>query len=203
MEHQWRSRVAAQGGIVITPEAWAGLDICPKADTAWLSSLDARFELTATPSSRADREQELGWKAFVVGEAGGHWATAPVDAKARLWRAWNEYGYWVFAWTDGGQPAKTASLALTDDEAARTLFAVARDSNVPIVVDVQQQSDSVTLFVPHWLPRAEYRFLSVSATKVARSGSQTVWRVPAERLDTTLVTLTERLGVSARQKPEA
>jgi hypothetical protein len=198
---EWRVRVSAHGGIVITPETWAGLNTSPKADASWLSSLDARFDFAAKPGFRGERDQQLSWKAFTLGDNGGRWAPAADDAKARLWRAWNEYGYWIFAWTSGGDPTTTSSLALTDDEAARTLFAIARNANVPVVVDVQEHSDHVALAVPHWLPRAEYRFLSVSARKVVRNGSQTVWQVPAERSETTVATLIDRLGISARRPP--
>src|SRR5262249_47939111 len=54
---EWCVRVSAQGGIVITPETWAGLNTSPKADASWLSSLDARFDFAAKPGFRGERDQ--------------------------------------------------------------------------------------------------------------------------------------------------
>ena len=120
------------------------------------------------------------------------------QCKARLWRAWNEYGYWVFAWTEGGHPSTSACQPLTNDEAARSLFAIARTSDTPVVLELRQQDGVSELTIPHWLPRAEYRYLSVFAAARSRKGSETTWSVPDDQLSNTMSVLRERLGVSFR-----
>lgn len=200
-DDHWRAGLVSGGGVIVSPEIWAGFDTVPKADAHWLVSLDARLALpsTARPGGRPRHDAPLLWKALLQSGEGMRWMTCDSNSKARLWRAWNEYGYWVFAWTDGGHPSLSACMPLTNDEAARALFALARTLGSPVVVGLQPQGDASEVRVPHWLPRAEYRYLSVSAQAWSRKGSETTWLVPDGQLGRVAAALSERLGISFRQ----
>lgn len=197
-DEQWRAAIASEGGVIISPDTWAGFDTAPKADSEWLASLDARLALPLRPDSVRQRDASLSWKALLTGVDGVRWMAGDAQCKARLWRAWNEYGYWVFAWTEGGDPLTSACQPLTNDEAARSLFAIARTSDTPVVLEPRQQDGASEVTIPHWLPRAEYRYLSVFAAARTRKGSETTWSVPDDQLNKTLSVLRERLGVSFR-----
>jgi hypothetical protein len=197
-DEEWRATVASEGGVIISPETWAGFETAPKADSEWLGSLDARLALPSRPGGVLQRDASLSWKALLTGEDGVRWMAGDAHGTARLWRAWNEYGYWVFAWTEGGHPSTNACQPLTNDEAARSLFAVAQTSDSPVVLEVRQQDGASELTMAHWLPRAEYRYLSVFAAARSRKGSETTWSVPDDQLSNTMSVLRERLGVSFR-----
>ena len=197
-DEEWRATVASAGGVIISPETWAGFDTAPKADAGWLASLDARLALPSRPGGVLQRDASLSWKAMLTGEDGVRWMAGDAQCTARLWRAWNEYGYWVFAWTEGGHPSTSACQPLTNDEAARSLFAIARTSDSPVALELRQQNGASDLTIAHWLPRAEYRYLSVFAAARSRKGSETTWSVPDDQLSNTMSVLRERLGVSFR-----
>ena len=197
-DEEWRATVASEGGVIISPETWAGFDTAPKADSGWLASLDARLALPSRPGGVLQRDGPFrGRPCLQAQTASAGWQATP-SAMARLWRAWNEYGYWVFAWTEGGHPSTSACQPLTNDEAARSLFAIARTSDTPVILELRKQDGVSELTIPHWLPRAEYRYLSVFAAARSRKGSETTWSVPDDQLSNTMSVLRERLGVSFR-----
>ena len=55
-DEQWRATVASEGGVIISPETWAGFDTAPKADSGWLASLDARLALPSRPGGVLQRD---------------------------------------------------------------------------------------------------------------------------------------------------
>src|SRR5687768_4026385 len=61
MDEEWRARVVSAGGVIISPETWAGFDTAPKADAAWLASLDARLALPSRPGGVLQRDASLSW----------------------------------------------------------------------------------------------------------------------------------------------
>jgi hypothetical protein len=71
---------------------------------------------------------------------------------------------------------------------------------VPAEATVEKNEYEAVLFVPHWLPVAEYRFLTVSASlaMVDRKGSR--WTIPAARVPAVLEVLRERLGLVTREE---
>ncbi len=179
---------------MLSADDWAGLMRTPTADDAWLRNLTNRIRWHAEGSGSLERDGALDWSTLFLSDDGPRWRRRS-DAPSQLWRARSPYGRWLFAWTASHQtPAVVDFISLSDDDAARTVFALAREQEHPVQARVEQHGEECRLFLREWLPRAEYRFLSVLGTcefvdRVA------VWTFAATRLEHVFSTLTERLGL--------
>ena len=112
-----------------------------------------------------------------------------------LWRTRTSWRGHSFAWTQGdGSPADDPAIALTADEAARSQFALARQLAVPTVIICRQEGDDLLLETP-WLPRPEYRWLTLHAVLESDPSGPSLWRLPASLRSVVLDELQERLGI--------
>lgn len=188
--------VAALGGVALTPEQWAGLEQAPPADDTFLRRLDQRLEGSVSASRLRGRDEPLEWRGWTWHETGGAWRRDAVDTP--LWRARSTWRGFISAWTAGASPATAPCFELAPDDALRARFALARRQGHPITISVHADTDAARLTIPGWLPRAEYRWLSLHA-EPASAAVPGCWQVPAARLPRVLDLLRQRLGVTVEE----
>ncbi|MFH1865876.1 MAG: hypothetical protein ABIK85_08325 [Candidatus Eisenbacteria bacterium] len=190
-----RSAIVAAGGVVLTPAAWACLDRVPCADQAWLDGLDRRLRSESEGAGSLERDESLAWRGCVATEAGFRWAPAESAKAARLWRARNRWGHWLFAWTDEGTPKTSPFVSLRPNDGTRSAFAVVRALGSPVRASLEKRDEVAILSVPHWLPIAEYRFLAISSSSSVAEGSSRRWTLALDQLAYVLGVLRKRLGL--------
>lgn len=184
--------VAALSGVVLSPEEWAGLDRAPLADDTFLLRLDQRLAGSLLSPERRGTDEPLAWRGWTWHESRGAWRSDA--AETPLWRAKSTWRGFVSAWTAGASPAAAQCLELAPDDAVRARFALARRQGHPITISVHVDADAALVTIPGWLPRAEYRWLSLHA-EPAGEATPASWRVPASVLPRVLDLLRQRLGV--------
>ena len=191
----FRARVAEMGGKVLTPAAWACLDRVPAADQAWLDGLDRRLQATPEPDGSLEHDEPLAWSGCRMTAEGVRWQSSAHAVDACLWRARTRYGYWRHAWCREGPPSTSPFVSCGADAGSRTVFALARVQGPPLTLVVTQDDARAVLTIPHWLPVAEYRYLTVCAThrEIERSGSR--WSLSREQVAGVLAMLEARLGL--------
>lgn len=188
--------LAALGGVALTPAQWAGLDRAPLADDDFLLRLDQRLAGSLSSSGLHGRDEPLEWRGWTWHETRGAWRRDAVDTP--LWRAQSTWGGFVSAWSAGASPATAPYFELAPDDALRARFALARRQGHPLTLSVHTDSDAALLTIPGWLPRAEYRWLSLHATP-ARDAAPGCWHLPAAALPDVLDLLRQRLGVTVEE----
>ncbi len=191
----WREKVASAGGVVISPDVWAGFDRAPRAGSGWLGDLDARLQLHPEAAGSLEAAGPFEWAGFSTDGERTVWRSAATAADARLWRARTRWAYWRYAWTSGGPPSVRAFLSLTTDEGARSVFAVAAAAGRPISLRIEGTGDETSLVFAQWLPRAEFRYLSIVTSTSERAGSSVRWKIPQHRATEVLARLRDRLSV--------
>lgn len=185
----------ALGAVCIGPEVWAGLDRVPCADDEWLRELDSRLSWTPEPAASLEHDEPLAWTGLDLSEPdeGPCWR---VRTPSKLWRARHRWRRWVYAWTAGAPPSSEPFVSLESDEGARTAYALARGLRGGWRSLLRRRPESVEFDIPAWLPRAEYRYLSLRGERTAvRSGA---WTVPLGRVAEVAQTLATRLGLILR-----
>ncbi len=190
-------RVRAAGGALLTPEQWAGLARAPRADAEFLADLTERLRWTATHTWAEDRHGPLDWQGLVFVDAEAMWRRP--SATARLWRARHPIRRFVNAWTAGGSPSVAPCVELTGDEALRARFAEAAGLGVPARVRALRAESETLLEVPAWLPRAEYRWLSLVARAAGDAVGARRWAVAPADTAAVLLILRERLAVAVEE----
>ena len=199
-EQRARDAVAAAGGVVLSPADWACLDRTPCADQSWLEGLERRLRAESEGPGSLERDEPLAWRGCVATEGGFRWAPAESAKDARLWRARNRWGHWLFAWSQDGTPKNSPFVSLRPDDGTRSAFAVVRSLGSPVEVSVEKRDGVAVLAVPHWLPVAEYRFLAVTSSSSTTEGGSSRWTLPVERLAHVLGVMRERLGLVVREE---
>lgn len=179
------------GGAMVTPEGWAGLEHASIADSAFLTTLEQRLEWEALPAKALERDGALEWRAWEVTGEGARWMRSN---EGRLWWARTRFGGHHRAWTAGGSPATSPFVELRAHDADRARFALSREVAGASVLRVERAGTHVTLEVPGWLPRPEYRWLSLHAEPVPESKGRR-WVVTAHQEVPVISLLTERLGL--------
>ena len=113
-----------------------------------------------------------------------------------LWSARAAWGGYVSAWTSGeGPPSTHALVKLTADDASRARFALCRKAAKPPKLLLTPALDHVVVAVPAWLPRPEYRWLSLHAEYVGMADRVALWRSRAVDVRALTEMLTDRLGI--------
>jgi len=184
--------VAKVSGVMLLPEAWAGLDRSPIADAAFLERLDQRLEWQALGAGSLERDGALEWRAWQVTPEGARWRRSN---EGQLWWTRTRFGGHHRTWTASASPATSPFVILSPDDADRARFALSRKVAAASVLCVERSSGRVTLEVPGWLPRPEYRWLSLHATPVADSKGKR-WEVSVDNADPIAMLLAERLGIT-------
>jgi len=198
-EAEATAAIQAMGGVIVSPQAWAGLGLTPIADRVWLDSLDQRLEWRPEAAGSLERDGALDWQVFTLTADGPRWRRNP-DEPSRLWRARTSYSRWIWAWgTAEGTPSTEAFVTLFADDANRTLFAVAREADQPVLAFVVRDDAFAHLRLREWLPRAEYRYLS-SLASPSRIENRQQWSIPLSRVDDVLDTLSRRLGLDIEEE---
>lgn len=183
--------VVKLGGAMVTPEAWAGLDRTPPADAAFLAKLEERMEWQALGAGSLEKDGALEWRTWYSTPEGMRWRRSN---EGRLWWARMRFGGHYRAWTATGSPSTSPFVALSPDDADRARFALSREVAGASTLRVVRSGKRVTVELPGWIPRPEYRWLSLHAEpKPETKGLR--WEVAAD--DETMITklLAERLGL--------
>lgn len=183
--------VANIGGAMVTPEAWAGFDRTPPADAAFLAKLEQRLEWQALGAGSLEKDGALEWRTWQATPEGMRWRRSN---EGRLWWARTRFGGHHRAWTASGSPSTSPFVELSPDDADRARFALSREVAGALVLRVVRSGKCVALEVPAWLPRPEYRWLSLHAEPTPNTKGLG-WEVAAD--DETMITklLAERLGL--------
>lgn len=186
--------VAEISGVMVPPEAWAGLDRSPPADAAFLEKLDQRLEWQALRAGSLERDGALEWRAWQISPEGARWRRSD---EGRLWWARTRFGGHHRAWTAKASPATNPFVTLSPDDADRARFALSRTIEPATVLRVERAADRVAIELPGWLPRPEYRWLSLHAVAVADSKGMR-WEISADGEDQVTKLLSERLGLTVK-----
>lgn len=188
--------VAKVNGAMVSPEAWAGLDRSPNADTVFLEKLDQRLEWQALGAGSLEKDGALEWRAWQVTPEGARWRRSN---EGQLWWARTRFGGHHRAWTASASPATSPFVALSPDDADRARFALSRKVEAASVLRVERSGKRVTIKLPGWLPRPEYRWLSLHAVAVAE-GKGMRWEISTDGEDQITKLLSERLGLTVEAK---
>lgn len=184
--------VAKVSGVMVSPEAWAGLDRSPNADAAFLSKLDQRLEWQPLGAGSLEKDGALDWRAWQVTPEGARWRRS---SEGRLWWARARFGGHHRAWTASASPATSPFVTLSPDDADRARFALWRKTEPAAVLRVERAGKGATIELPGWLPRPEYRWLSLHAVAVAESKGMR-WEISTDSEDQLTKLLSERLGLT-------
>ena len=183
--------VLTLGGAIVTPEAWAGLDRAPLADGAFLVRLDQRLEWQALGAGALEKDCALEWRTWEPTAAGSRWRQRN---EGRLWWARTRFGGHYRAWTAGGTPSSSPFVELSPDDADRARFALSREVAGASAVRVNRSGRRATLELPAWLPRPEYRWLSLHAAPTPDMKGLR-WEVSIDDEAMIAKLLVERLGI--------
>lgn len=181
------------GGVAVTPAQWAGLDRAPIADESFLDRLDARLEWSGSQGATFDRGEPLEWRGWTVHDGEMRWRREA--GGARLWMACGAYRRF-YAWTEGdGAPGQSRFIELSADECDRAAYALARRFRLPMKAMVREEGGGHAVEVPGWLPRAEYRWLSLHAEVAGDRAGAGRWHVASGELSKVVEVLASRLGI--------
>lgn len=183
--------VASIRGAMVTPEAWAGFDPTPPADAAFLAKLEQRLEWQALGSGSLEKDSALEWRTWQSTPEGMRWRRSD---KGRLWWARTRFGGHHRAWTASASPSTSPFVELSPDDADRARFALAREVPGASVLRVGRSGGSASLDLPAWLPRPEYRWLSLHAEPIPDTKGFR-WEVAADDESMITTLLAERLGL--------
>lgn len=189
------SAVSALEGIFLSASAWAGLDRAPLADSQWIESLDRRLEWNPSGPGSLERDGPIDWKRLSVGDGQISWSYPDKNNGERLWRARHAWQGWVSCWTSGPPPSESSFVRLSPAEAARACFALARVAKHPLRMNLRRDGETSHLSIDHWLPIAEYRYLSLHATRATADKGLQTWTLPADQAGEVCRLLQERLGI--------
>lgn len=188
--------VAKVNGVMVSPEAWAGLDRTPNADAVFLETLDRRLEWQALGAGSLEKDDALEWRAWQVTPDGARWRRS---SEGQLWWARTRFGGRHRAWTASASPTTSPFVTLSPDDADRARFALSRKIEAASVLRVERAGKRVTIELPGWLPRPEYRWLSLHAVAVAESKGMR-WKISTDNEDQITMLLAERLGLVAETR---
>jgi len=183
--------VVTIGGVAVTPETWAGFDRSAPADAEFIARLEQRLEWQALGAGSLERDGALEWRTWQSTPEGMRWRRS---VEGRLWWARSRFGGHHRAWTASGSPATSPFVDLSSDDADRARFALSREVPGASVLRILRSGSRVTFQLPGWLPRAEYRWLSLHAVPLPDSKGMG-WYVDADDQATVTEPLAERLGL--------
>lgn len=183
--------VAQIEGALVTPEVWAGLDRAPNADAGLLAKLDHRLEWEASGAGSLEKDGALDWRAWEATSTTASWRRSN---EGRLWWARTQFGGHRRAWTAGASPAKSVFVGLSADDTDRARFAICRAAGGGSVLTVDRSANESVIVLPSWLPRAEYRWLSLRAELLPETKGLR-WKVTSDQEAAITTQLVERLGL--------
>ena len=89
-------------------------------------------------------------------------------------------------------------MELSSDDADRARFALSRLTSATATAVVEHVGDSALVELPKWLPRPEYRWLSLQAEAAGERAGNACWRLPSAAVGDVLQLLADRRGVLER-----
>jgi hypothetical protein len=184
--------IRSLGGAVVPAATWAGLEHAPKADMALLAYFDQRLAWEPRQTGSLERYGALEWRSWQRAKAGFGWRSS---TDGRLWWARSRFGVHHHAWTLDASPRTSSFIDLNRDEADRARFALMADAHAPFALKVERSSDHALVEVPSWLPRAEYRWISLHAEAVVLKG-RTLWRIELDQESALIELLVDQLGLT-------
>jgi hypothetical protein len=197
-------KIAALGGIVLNPERWAGLHKAPRADMEWLSSLDTLLENRGIPAGSLDNGINDLWQTYIPNERNkpqnDRWKKSGQEEVGKLWRAWHERGWYLFAWTSEKSPSLSPCIKLSSDHARRTMFAMDRECNNPVPVSFSEKKERVLLRIAGFLPVAEYRYLSIIGEFTGKQENYYCFEIPSDSWPDVCQIIHDRLGMKEGQE---
>ena len=193
----FETRVVAMQGVVLSAGRWSGLERAPVADAIWLAELQRRQAATHRPPS-VDSDSVGQWRVYAPEASsatqGKRWQAEAEQGS--LWRAWATGGWPVFVWTSGARPGSSEDLRFTGDEACRTMFALDRQAQAPLLASWLESGTTTELRFPGRLPATEFRYLTTLGDYLGTDHGIARFRIPAEEKGALANLLTERLGVA-------
>lgn len=192
------AQVAGMGGCEVTPDTWAGLDRAPTADAAFLEGLNQRLAWEPSSAGLLDRDGPLEWRAWTATPRKP--GSARVAETGLLWSAPRPYGGHYHAWTSGKSPVLEPFVQMRTEEAERARYALLRTEGVSPRVTREEGQGYVLLVIPGWLPRPEYRWLTLHARFERWGQGTSCWRAQTAETTTIIAMLEERLGLSVEAR---
>ena len=191
-------KVERLGGLLLSPERWAGLMRTSSADKEWLDSLDLSLENQKIPEGALDDGVSDGWQCYLPKKSGKaqnlRWKKPDSDNQS-LWRGWHERGWYLFAWTNGQSPSLTPCLKLNSDQARRTMFALDRETGCHVPISVNKENDRILFKIAGFLPTCEYRYLITIGKYEGKYSNYFCFNLPSDVWGEVSQTLEERLGI--------
>ena len=94
------------GGLVISPERWAGLDRGLPAGPQWIEGLDLRLKQAFKPAGGWEGELVIPWRVYLPDpkRKSQRESWKKEVAEGHLWQAKNNRNRWLYAWTGGESP---------------------------------------------------------------------------------------------------
>ena len=194
-----REQVSQAGGSIVEAERWSGIETSPSAGSSWLKEVDARLGKAQAPAGSLEEGVTKGWRVYWP-ESGGEtqadrWKHEVGNKQlGRLWRAWDDRGWYVHAWTAGGAPNYEAALRLNRSDALRTAFSLDLEAETPLSFRESKTEGLATVGVRAFLPGPEYRYLSTLATRTEKDDGS-VFFLFEETWERAKPVLEKRLGV--------
>lgn len=187
------------GGVILSPERWAGMDKVNAADQEWLAGLDSRLKDQPRPPGSLDNEINDGWRVYQSDKAKllqkARWQKGSNDKQGYLWRVWHVRGWPVFAWTAGNSPDQQESIKLSSDDACRTMFALDRKYGTPIACQATKENNIIQVKIGGFLPRAEYRYLAIKGKFTEKKEDYFCFQFKTDIWTQVSKMLDDRLGV--------
>lgn len=194
-----REQLTQAGGSIVEAERWSGLETSPSVGPSWLREVTARLERAPAPAGSLDEGVTKGWRVYWP-ESGSEtqaerWKHEVGNKRlGRLWRAWDDRGWYVHAWTGGGAPNYESALRLNPSDALRTAFSLDLEAGAPLSFRSTKTNGLVAVRVAAFLPGPEYRYLSTLATR-AEKDDGSVFFLFEETWERAKPVLEEQLGV--------
>lgn len=203
---EFEGAVIAMGGLLLSPERWAGLDRILACGEEWLEEISGRFEFEKTgPGSHGDLPLEQ-WSVYCpdpsVPQQQRRWVRGGREgATGNLWRNRHAGGWWIYAWCEENSPAESDSLALRQDDALRTAYSLDAGKEATLGF-LWRDGEEVELEVDAFLPLAEYRFLNLAGRQERREEGGYRYRFASEEWERVAEMLQERLRIELTEKSE-
>jgi hypothetical protein len=193
-------KVQSAGGILLSPERWAGLMRTPFADRKWIDSLESLLENQKIPAGALDEGINDGWQCYSPEQYGKaqnlRWEKSD-KGSGNFWRGWHERGWYVFAWTNGESPSIAPCLKLNSDQAIRSMFALDRDVNNPVPISVNKENKRISFRIAGFLPISEYRYLTTLGEYEGKYSNYFCFNLPSDIWEEVSQKLEERLGIKS------
>jgi hypothetical protein len=187
------------GGLELSPERWAGMDKVHAANQEWLDELHGSFARESRPAGSLEKEIQNEWRVYRPDKSvllqKARWQKQTSSGKGYLWRNWHERGWPIYAWTAGNAPDEENFIRLSGDVANRTMFALDRAEEAGVSCKLSTKNEETHLEVGGFLPKAEYRYLSIKGAYMGKDGDYFSFKFDSSIWPDVCEVLNKRLGI--------